>query len=191
MHCRKLRPSNWPVAAGVTSRAVTNKVPTTCTITTTTAAVVTLNNRPMLRTGRPWTRAETGSTAQASKPCRMNPRMTSDRRQIRAIKSRLASSIRFRFPKRYDSISVVRAPPPRRRITSPRANIPVRKMAIDASPVSISLDCISWIRTAAVTLKTNAYDSGEVAPRTIPTATPPNATCASPSPISARCWIKR
>ena len=60
--------------------------------------------------------------------------------------------------------------------TKPNANIPVENMAIEASPVSISLDCSSWINTAAITLKINAYHRGPIPPSTIPTAIPPKDT---------------
>ncbi len=63
----KLRPISCAVAAGVTNNAVTRRVPTTCTILTTTAAVMMLNMRPMPRTGSPWIRADRGSTVLASK----------------------------------------------------------------------------------------------------------------------------
>ncbi len=43
----KLRPISCAVAAGVTNNAVTRRVPTTCTILTTTAAVMMLNKRPI------------------------------------------------------------------------------------------------------------------------------------------------
>ena len=49
----KLLPINFAVAAGVTNKAVTKGVPTICTMLTTTAAVITLNRRPMFLTGRP------------------------------------------------------------------------------------------------------------------------------------------
>ena len=121
----------------------------------------------------------------------MRPNNTIDARHIEAIMSRSFSSISRRFPNRYPSISVVIPPPWIRNITSPSANIPVRKIAIDASPVRISLDCNSWIIMDAVTEKTSAYHKGDVEPRTIPTATPPNETWASPSPINARLRIRR
>lgn len=50
---RKLRPINCAVAAGVTNNAVTNNVPTTWTILTTTAAVMILKSRPIPLTGSP------------------------------------------------------------------------------------------------------------------------------------------
>jgi hypothetical protein len=43
----------------------------------------------------------------------------------------------------------------------------------------------------AMTLNINAYHNGDVAPRTMPIATPPKDTCANPSPISARFLTKR
>ena len=40
-------------------------------------------------------------------------------------------------------------------------------------------------------LKANAYQRGVVAPKTMATATPPNDTCAKPSPIRAKFLISK
>ena len=67
MHERKLLPTSWPVAAGVTNNAVTSNAPTTFTIVTTAPAVIMAKRRPIPFTGRPCTLAAKGSTMQASK----------------------------------------------------------------------------------------------------------------------------
>ena len=76
----------------------------------------------------------------ASKPFLIQNRRKIERRQINEIIFKSASSINNKFPNKYPSISVVIPPPPILRATKPRANIPVRKIAIEASPVRISLD---------------------------------------------------
>ena len=100
MHERKLRPISCAVAAGVTSNAVTSKAPTTCTILTTTAAVTTLNNNPIARTGNPWILAAIGSIVHANNAGPINNIQISARIQKNAIKSKLSLSINRRFPKR-------------------------------------------------------------------------------------------
>ena len=50
---RKLPPMIWPVAAGVTNKAVTKSVPTTWTMLVTTAAVTMANDRLIFLTGIP------------------------------------------------------------------------------------------------------------------------------------------
>ena len=67
MQDRKLFPTSWAVAAGVTNSAVTNSAPTTLTIVTTAPAVIMLKRRPIPLTGRPCTLAAKGSTIQASR----------------------------------------------------------------------------------------------------------------------------
>jgi hypothetical protein len=76
----------------------------------------------------------------ASKPELILNSIRIENKQIYAIISKSDSSINKRFPNKYPSISVVIPPPPIRRATKPKANMPVRKIAMDASPVSISLD---------------------------------------------------
>ena len=82
IHERKLLPIICAVAAGVTSNDVSNNSPTSCTILTTTAAVITLNNNPIFRTGIPWTAADKGSTVVASKPFLIKNRMRIEDEQI-------------------------------------------------------------------------------------------------------------
>ena len=72
------------------------------------------------------------------------------------MKFRSLLSTRSKLPNRYPSISVVIPPPDTLNITRPKASMPVRNIAMDASPVNISLDCNSYIIMDAIMLKTRA-----------------------------------
>ena len=172
----KLLPICWAVAAGVTSKAVTKRAPTILTILTTTIAVITLKKRPICLDGIPWICAETGSIEVASNPlCSLNIESV-EIMLIVTMRSRLALSIRRRLPNRYPSTSFCTPPPYRLNTTKPNASIPVRKIAIEASPVRIPVLCISNIKIAAITENASAIPNGSGYPRTKPTHIPPKDT---------------